>query len=98
MDRLKYPAPRRDDACVETLHGAAVADRYRWMEDPDSDETKKFVEEENAISQPYINACPDREAINEQLTKLWNYPKYGVPHKQGDRYFFSKNSGLQNQR
>ena len=75
-----------------------ICDPYRWMEDPDAEETKKFVEAQNAISRPYIFGCTERETINEQLTKLWNYPKYGVPHKQGNRYFFSKNSGLQNQR
>ncbi len=75
-----------------------IADPYRWMEDPDSEETKHFVEEENALSKPYIQGCAEREEITQELTKLWNYPKYGVPHRQGDRYFFSKNSGLQNQR
>jgi prolyl oligopeptidase len=68
------------------------------MEDPDSAETKSFVEAENAVSKPFIHACAEREAISKELTKLWNYPKYGVPHRQGDKYFFSKNSGLQNQR
>ncbi len=95
---MDYPRPRRDDAVKEELHGIHVADPYRWMEDPDAEETKAFVEAENAISQPYIFGCGDREAINKSLTALWNYPKYGVPHKQGNRYFFSKNSGLQNQR
>ncbi len=68
------------------------------MEDPDSEETRRFVDEQNALSQPYIAACAEREEINKELTKLWNYPKYGVPHRQGQKYFFSKNSGLQNQR
>ena len=83
---------------LETCHFSQVVDPYRWMEDPDSEETKKFVEAENALSQPYIHGCPEREDITAQLTKLWNYPKYGVPHRQGNVYFFSKNSGLQNQR
>jgi len=68
------------------------------MEDPDAEETKVFVDAQNAISQPYIQGCPVKEDISKSLTSLWNYPKYGVPRKQGQRYFFSKNSGLQNQR
>ena len=64
--RFEYPSARRSDH-VDDYHGEKVADPYRWMEDPDSDETKKFVEEQNAISRPYIFDCPDRENINEQL-------------------------------
>ena len=39
-----------------------------------------------------------REKIKDDLTGLWNYEKFGCPHREGNRYFFSKNSGLQNQR
>jgi prolyl oligopeptidase len=31
------------------------------------------------------------------LTELWNYEKFGVPFKRGERYFYFKNNGLQNQ-
>lgn len=68
------------------------------MEDPDAEETKKFVEEQNEVSLPYIQSYEHRQTINQRLTDLWNYPKFGVPHKEGSKYFFSKNSGLQNQR
>merc|ERR1712179_220055 len=49
------------------------------------------------ISAPFINSCDERETIKKELTDLWNYEKYGCPHKEGNKYFFSKNSGLQNQ-
>ena len=67
------------------------------MEDPDAEETKKFVDAQNEVSKPFIQDCAEREKISESLTKLWNYPKFGVPSKRGDSYYFSKNSGLQNQ-
>jgi len=94
---VKYPTPRRDESAEDVYHGSKVKDPYKWMENPDSDETKAFVDEQNKISAPYINSCEERETIKKELTDLWNYEKYGCPHKEGNKYFFSKNSGLQNQ-
>ncbi|XP_037899547.1 prolyl endopeptidase-like [Glossina fuscipes] len=73
-----------------------MKDVYRWLEDPDSAETQQFVNEENKISQPFLD-CDERKSIYEKLLKLWNYEKYGCPMKHGNYYYFNKNSGLQNQ-
>ena len=82
----------------ETHFGIQVSDPYRWMEDPDAEEVKDFVKEQNLVSQPFIQACPDREKITKELTKLKDYPKFSIPSKHGDNYFINMNSGLQNQR
>ncbi|XP_073812282.1 prolyl endopeptidase [Musca autumnalis] len=94
---LKYPVARKDESVVETHHGVELKDVYRWLEDPDSEETQKYVEEQNKISQPFLEGCEAWKKINEKLTKLWNYEKYGCPMKHGKYYYFYKNSGLQNQ-
>ena len=75
-----------------------MADPYRWLEDPDSEETKKFVDEQNKIAQPYLESTEQWKLINEKLTKLWNYPKFTCPSKHGDNYYFYMNTGLQNQK
>lgn len=91
-----YPEARKSDV-VEDFHGTAVPDPYQWMEDPGSPETVAWVEAQNKLTRSYIDAIPQREAIKARLTELWDYPKYGLPRRSGDRYFFSKNDGLQNQ-
>jgi len=94
--KYKYPeAPKQD--VVENYHGTKVADPYRWLEDPDSPETQAWVGKENELTREYIDSYEKREVIEERLRKLWNYARYTLPEKQGDRYFFTKNDGLQNQ-
>lgn len=61
--KFKYPAVRRDESTTYTSYGVEVVDAYRWLEDADSEETKKFVEAQNALSDPYIKSCPHRGAI-----------------------------------
>ncbi|MEH1928204.1 prolyl oligopeptidase family serine peptidase [Nostoc sp.] len=101
---LTYPSSHKSDQ-VDNYHGTLVADPYRWLEDPDSEETKTWIEAENQVTFGYLSEIPTREKIKQRLTKLWDYEKYGIPFKEGeslgdgssDRYFYFKNDGLQNQ-
>ena len=94
--KLSYPITKKVEL-VENLHGAPVSDPYRWLEDDNSAETKAWVEEQNKVTFAYLEQIPERTKLKERLTKLWNYERYGTPSKEGGRYIFSKNDGLQNQ-
>jgi prolyl oligopeptidase len=93
---VPYPPARRGDV-VDDYHGTKVADPYRWLEDPDSPETRIWIDGQNRVTEAYLSQIPAREAIRRRLTALWDYPKYGAPFHKGERYFFFKNDGLQNQ-
>jgi len=93
---LNYPVAKKVDQ-TDDYHGTRVADPYRWLEDANSAETKAWVDAENQVTQSYLAQIPQREAIRQRLTQLWNYERYSVPFKEGGRYFFSRNDGLQNQ-
>ena len=93
---LAYPAARKGDA-VDDYRGARVADPYRWMEELDSAETRAWVESEAALTESYLAAIPEREAIRKRLTELWDYERYTVPFVRGGRTFFTRNTGLQAQ-
>ena len=93
---LRYPPTAKSDQ-VDDYHGTRIADPYRWLEDVDSPQTAAWVEAQNALTFSYLAGIPERPAIKDRLTKLWDYPKYGVPFREGDRTFWFENSGLQNQ-
>jgi len=94
--KLVYPTPRKSDV-VDDYHGRKVADPYRWLEDVDSDETKAWVEAQNKVTFGYLEQLPHREQIEQRMSELWNYEKFGLPRRREGRYFYTRNSGLQNQ-
>ncbi|MRW91970.1 prolyl oligopeptidase family serine peptidase [Duganella sp. FT80W] len=93
---VSYPLTRTVDQ-QDDYHGTVIADPYRWLEDANSAETKDWVEAQNKLTQNYLSQIPSREAIKTRLTKLWNFERFSVPFKEGGRYFYSRNDGLQNQ-
>lgn len=93
---LKYPDTRKTTQ-VDTYHGVTVADPYRWLEDDNSEETKAWVKEQNAVTDKFLAAIPQREAIRKLYTELYNYEKFGIPFHEGSHYFWTHNDGLQQQ-
>ncbi|MDT1091312.1 hypothetical protein, partial [Pseudomonas aeruginosa] len=82
---------------TDTYHGVQVADPYRWLENLDSAETRTWISAENKLTSGYLDAIPGRDRIKQRLSELWNYERYGAPQKYGERWFYTRNDGLQNQ-
>ena len=82
---------------TDVYHGVTVSDPYRWLEDANAPATKAWIEAQNAVTFEYLQALPQRAPLIERLTKMWDYPKFSAPFKDGGRYFYFHNSGLQNQ-
>src|SRR6187200_1569091 len=92
--KLDYPAVHKDSLAGDTLHGAFVADPYRWLENDTSAETKAWVGEQNGVTNAYLEKIPFRDAVAKRYEELYNFPKLGGPMRVGDLYFLWKNSGL----
>ena len=82
---------------VDHYFGTAVPDPYRWLEDDYSEQTANWVKAQNKLTQNYLAQIPYRQQMKKHLMEIMNYPKEGAPWKKGDRYFFYRNNGLQNQ-
>ena len=93
---FNYPQSAKIDQ-VDHYHGVEVADPYRWLEDPNSQSTQDWIKAQNELTFNYLTKIPVRGKIQQRLTQLWDYEKYGIPFKRGEGYFYSKNDGLQNQ-
>jgi len=98
QEKMDYPSTTTVDQS-DNFFGTVVADPYRWLEDDvrESAAVKAWVDAENAVTFDYLKNLPHREQINQRLTKLWDYEKWGTPLKRGEHYYYFKNDGLQNQ-
>jgi prolyl oligopeptidase len=94
--KMTYPKTPTVDQ-TDVYHGTTVADPYRWLEDDNAEQTKAWVEAQNKVTFAYLEQIPQRKAIKDRLTKLWNFERWSAPSKKGSRYFVSRNDGLQNQ-
>lgn len=94
--KMTYPQTKKVDQ-VDEFFGTRVEDPYRWLEDADSPETRAWIEAQNKLTFGYLSGIPERSRIRSRMMNLLKYERFGVPSKEGGRYFFTKNDGLQNQ-
>lgn len=91
----------KDNTFVVNFLSWQISDAYHWMEDPDSEETKAFVEAQNNISRPFLDSCPVRDKLNKRyinmqqlttwLTKSLNSPPLIVEYYSQYSWFCCPN-------
>lgn len=96
--RIIYPETRRTDL-TETLFGVSVADPYRWLEDDvrTNPEVAAWVAAQNRVTDAYLATLPARDWFRSRMTELYRYERFGIPRARGNRYFYTRNDGTQNQ-
>jgi hypothetical protein len=87
--QFKYPAAPTSNH-VDDYNGVKVADPYRALENPDSPESRAWIEAENKITFDFLKTIPERDGIKKRLTEIWDYERFGVPFKEDGRYFFRR--------
>jgi prolyl oligopeptidase len=92
--RWESPPTAKGDV-VEDLHGEQVADPYRWLEDSEAPAVRSWIEGQNAYTSGLLDSIADRTRIKKRMTHLWDYERFTTPWKQGGRYFWYRNDGLQ---
>ncbi|TIX50414.1 prolyl oligopeptidase family serine peptidase [Alteraurantiacibacter aquimixticola] len=98
MTAPAYPETRRGDV-VETLFGEEIADPYRWLEEDvrNAPEVADWVERQNAVTNAYLDRLPARDWFRARVGEIFDFARYSTPVERGGRYFYTFNTGLQNQ-
>jgi prolyl oligopeptidase len=89
---VTYPESRRDST-LEILHGRQIADPYRWLEDPDSTDTRTWVDAQREATETYLSTLPSRDWFSETMRQVASRPRAGIPHGQGGWFFLNRNDG-----
>ncbi|MBV9344067.1 MAG: S9 family peptidase [Gammaproteobacteria bacterium] len=93
---LRYPrAPRA--AASDDYHGVSVPDPYRPLESLDAPATRAWVHAEAELTARYFAQLPGRALMRRRLTELYRYQRTGVPFAEGGRYFYTSDTGEQEQ-
>ena len=94
--KMNYPETKKVNQSDEYF-GVKVEDPYRWLEVDTAPEVEEWVKRQSAFTNDYLSKIPFRDKVKRRISTIMNFPKYGLPTQVGNKYFFTKNDGLQNQ-
>ncbi len=92
--QVRYPESRVAPV-VDTLHGVAIPDAYRWLEDQQSADTRTWIAAQNRFREERMAGLPGREAIASRLRELLMVDVQGTPTVRGGRYFYTRRAADQ---
>ena len=91
-----YPVSPKHDT-VTDYYNTEVTDPYRWLENSTSGDAKKWMQEQNDLTEELLSKIPFRESIRQRLESCWDHERCSTPFRAGEYTYFYRNSGLQNQ-
>ena len=89
--QAQYP-PTRLSPTVDSYHGVAVEDNYRWLENWSDVEVKRWSESQNAYARRILDKLPNVDAIRERTTEIMSAKvvSFGDVRYAGGKYFARK--------
>ncbi len=91
---LTYPAADRDDV-FDHLHGIAVHDPYRWLEDVGDPRTQAWSDEQRALTDTRAQGWSGRAHFRRRLAALLAGGGVSAPIWRGQQRFFLRRDGDQ---
>lgn len=92
------PPPATEVRLVEeTLHGVTVQDPFRWLEDAEDPEVRRWIETQASYARAYLDGLPSRESVRQRMDEILAAGSVSPPVEAGGRYFFARRAGSQDQ-
>jgi prolyl oligopeptidase len=91
------PPPTEVKPVIDMFHGTKVLDNYRWLENGNSPETQKWVEQEMSYTRGMLDRLSGRDVLHKRLTELLSIGSVTQPVIAGRHYFYTRREGMQNQ-
>jgi prolyl oligopeptidase len=85
----QHPAAERVDV-VDVLHGRAVPDPYRWLEDVDDPRTVAWRAGQDARCREHLDVLHGRDRLAARLTALLDVGAVGTPVVHGGSLFWTR--------
>ena len=92
------PAPHTArENVVDDVHGAKIADPYRWLEADTSKRVRDWTDEQNERTRAVLDALPQRAGVARRLRELLAVGLLSTPRPIGGRIFHTRREGEQKQ-
>ncbi len=88
--RIGPPPASEERVVADLMHGESVEDRYRWLEEQQSPETRAWIESQNAYTDSVLSQLPGSEELRRTAEQLLKTDSISPPTVKGGRYFFSR--------
>ena len=79
---------------VDDYFGTKVADPYRWLEDDQDPAVLEWTGAQHDVTMELLTGLAGRDTFERRLKEVWDYPKFDLPRRRGDRLFYLRNDGL----
>lgn len=94
---MPSPPVSAAEPVIEILHGVAISDPYRWLEEQNSPRTREWISRQTRYARACLDNVPGRAQIRERIREFLAVETYDSIQKTGERYFFRKRLADQEQ-
>ncbi len=95
------PPPTEVRPVTDVLHGESIVDPYRWLEGDAkgavTPEVTAWTDAQLAYTRQVLDNLPGRKDVEARLRELMEVGSVSAPRMRGNRYFYGKREGNENQ-